>query len=61
MGICNHQGGLFALGFGIWVVEVVGEVVSSDRRDKMSCQVLVQDENQCFLLCGLSMIASRAD
>lgn len=56
MGICNYHGGLFDLGFG----EGCGGG-SSDRRDEMSCQILVQDENQCFLLCGLSVIASRTD
>lgn len=54
--VCNYHGGLFDLGFG----EGCGGV-SSNRRGKRSCQVLVQDENQCFLLCGLSMIASRTD
>lgn len=56
VGVCNYQGGLFDLGF--W--EGCGGV-SSNRQDKMSCQVLAQDENQCFLLCGLSIIASRTD
>lgn len=54
VGVCNYHGGLFELGFEEGCVGV-----SSNRRDKKSCQALVQDENQCFLLCGLSVIASR--
>lgn len=33
----------------------------STRRGKRSCQVLVQDEDQCFLLSGLTIIVSKTD